>query len=212
MKAQLIATIATISISTSVAAQFTPNVISQTSTHQSRIRIIDNGTKLTIDDGKSTKTITANSLNALVLDVLDCKQAKLVNSKTLSGQRFVPQAISLDKKTGNLAVGVLFQECLETQQSAVFVLQPQGGGWDSYAIYRVQVPGKRRFPNDFSTYPLRSISGLGFLNGDLLVKHGDASGTEALLVFTPSKTPAGKYVGCVVTNPGESRNICPSVQ
>ena len=104
----------------------------------------------------------------------------------------------------------MLQECFDTQQSAVFILEPQGS-WRSYAIYRVQLPGIKKLSDEFSSYPFRTISQVGFLGNDLLVKHGDASGTEALVVFGNSKKPAGKYSGCLITSIGESQNICPIV-
>ncbi len=171
-------------------------------------QIVENGTKLRINYGRKTQTIKASSLSIRVLDALNCEQVKVSPQQRLSGQLFVKGAISFNRETGNLAVGVLLQECLETQVSAVFVLQPQKT-WASYAIYRVQVPGKRPLPNEFSSYPFSSITNLGYFGEKLLVEHGDASGTQAMLVFNPSRTPAGKYTGCIVTNQGEGTRLCP---
>ncbi|MDJ0797993.1 MAG: hypothetical protein QNJ51_14445 [Calothrix sp. MO_167.B12] len=176
--------------------------------HTPTAQVVDNGTKLKINYGRKTQTIKASSLNVGVLDTLNCKQVKILPQQKLSGKQFVKGAISFHPKTGNLAVGVLLQECLETQVSAVFVLQPQKS-WGSYAIYRVQIPGKRQLPDEFYTYPFSSITRLGYFGEKLLVEHGDASGAEAMLVFNPSRTPSGKYTGCVVTRQGEGLRLCP---
>ena len=173
--------------------------------------IVNNGTELKIQSGKTTQTIKASSLNVKVIDGVNCETLKTLPVQNVSGKRFVPQAVSFDPKTGNLAVGVVLQECVETQQSAVFVLQPQSS-WRNYATYPVQLPGEKTLPDEFSTYPLRTISQIGFFGDNLLIEHGDVSGTEALIVFGSSRTPAGKYSGCVVTSVGESRNICPNIK
>ena len=121
---------------------------------------------------------------------------------------FGTRALSIDPLTGNVAVGVVLQDCLETFTSAVFVIDPQSPG--SYAIYRVPVPGAKALPDEVSTFPLNAIQRVQYLDGDLLIKHGStAVSSEALLVFTPSTTPAGQYAGCVVTRQDEGRSLCP---
>ena len=175
-----------------------------------RANIVNNGTELKIQDGKTTQTIKASRLNLRVMDGLNCQARKILPSQRLSGKRFIPQGFGFDPKTGNLAVGVVLQECFDVQASAVFVLEPERS-WRSYAVYRVQLPGIKALSDEFSTYPFRSISKVGFFGNDLLVKHGDASGTEALVVFGSSSKPAGKYDGCLVTSVGEGHNICPTL-
>lgn len=207
-----------VSILFSVAAnaRTTQTTISQTISQKSpqslpTANIVNNGTELKIQNGETTQTIKASSLNVKVIDGVNCETLKTLPVQNVSGKRFVPQAFSFDPKTGNLAVGVLLQECVESQQSAVFVLQPQAN-WRNYAVYPVQLPGEKTLPDKFSTYSFRSISQVGFRNNDLRIKHGDVSEAEALVVFKPSQTPAGKYASCVVTSVGESGNICPNIK
>jgi hypothetical protein len=90
---------------------------------------------------------------------------------------------------------------------AVFIIDPQGP--QSHALYRLQVPGDRPLPHEFSSYGLSSISGLHYWGETLLVSHGDASGAAAM-IFPAANTPAGRYAGCVVTQPGEGAgSLCP---
>lgn len=205
----IIATIATLSIASSATAQLiktspgkdlNPNV--------PEIRVIQNGTKLRIYDGNIIQTIPANSLKVRVLESLTC-EGKQVKRQTLSGKKFFPQAVKLDKQTGNLAVGVLLQDCVGQNISAAFILQPQPN-WKNYVVHRVPVPGKSQLKSRFSTYPLGRIKVIGFIDGDLLIKHVDSTNSEALLVYSSSNKPLGKYAGCVVTKQSSSNSICPS--
>ncbi|MDJ0632853.1 MAG: hypothetical protein QNJ34_06650 [Xenococcaceae cyanobacterium MO_188.B29] len=108
-----------------------------------------------------------------------------------------------------MAVGVLMDECVETQYSAVFILKPQDS-WLDYEIYPVQLPGEKTLPDEFSSYSFRSISHIGFIGSHLMVEHGDASGFSKIELFAPSETSVGKYLGCTVTEWGErtEQNIC----
>ncbi|MGB3640236.1 MAG: hypothetical protein WBA39_22065 [Rivularia sp. (in: cyanobacteria)] len=205
----IIATIASLFIANSATAQLiqhTPVKIVNRSVP--KVRVVGNGTKLRIYDGKIIKTIQANSLKIRVLDSLSC-EGKLVQRRTLSGKKFSPNAIKLNTKTGNLAVGVLLQNCSNQNISAAFILQPKPN-WNNYVIHRVAVPGKRQINNRFSTYPLGKIKSIGFIDGNLLIKHTNFQDSEALLVYTTSNKPAGKYAGCIVTQLGKSNSICPS--
>lgn len=155
-----------------------------------------------------TNTIDITSWNINMLDALDCDSATLVPQKTFNG-RFIAGDPVVDPLTDNVAVSVVMEECFETQQTAVFVVDPQGVG--AYALYRVQVPGARPFPNEFSSYSFSSVSGLHYWDSTLLVRHGSASGAEALLVFRPDITPAGKFVACGLVTPGEGAQLlCPA--
>ncbi|BAY86845.1 hypothetical protein NIES267_63560 [Calothrix parasitica NIES-267] len=173
-----------------------------------RFQIIKNRTVLRIYDGKIIKNIRASSLRVRILDSQNCN-GKSVKRQTLSGKKFFPKAIKLDKRTGNLAVGVLLQNCAKQNISAVFILQPKPN-WSNYIVHRVAVPGKRQINDRFSTYPLRKIKVIGFIDGNLLIKHTSFKNSEALLVYKKSEKPTGKYAGCVVTQTGHSDNICPS--
>ncbi len=155
-----------------------------------------------------TNTIDISSWNINILDALDCESATQVPEKVFNAQRIVGNPV-VDPLTDNVAVSVLLEECFETQQSAVFVVDPQGVG--SYALYRVQVPGARPFPNEFSSYGFSSINDLLYWDSTLLVRHGSASGAEALLVFRPDITPAGKFAACGIVNPLDGATfLCPA--
>ena len=172
------------------------------------LRVIRNETTIRIYNGKIIKNIPARSLKVRVLDSQTC-QGKQVKRQTLSGKRFLTHAIEVDKQTGNLAVGVLLQDCLKQNISAVFILQPKPN-WNNYVVHRVAVPGAITINNRFSTYPLRSIKGLGFIDGNLIIKYANSDNSEAMLVYTSSNKPIGKYAGCVVTKQSKNNNICPS--
>ncbi len=205
----IIATILSISIPTSTTAQLIkPTLVKIENRSLTKARVVDNGAKLRIDDGKIIKTIPANSLKVRVLDSLNCA-GELVKRRTLSGTKFSAKAIKFDKTRGNLAVGVLLQNCSQQNISAVFILQPKPN-WNNYVIHRVAVPGKRQINNRFSTYPLGVIQRIGFIDDNLIIKHTDVGNSEALLIYTTSNKPAGKYAGCVVTQLGKSDTICPS--
>ena len=204
----IITAIATLSIATSATAQLrktapekklAPNV--------PKIQLIRNGTKLRVYQGKIIQTIAAKSLKVRVLESLTC-EGKQVKRQTLAGKKFIPQAVKLDKQTGNLAVGVLLQDCVGQNISAAFILQPQPN-WNNYVVHRVPVPGKSQLKSKFSTYPLGRIKLIGFIDGDLLIKHVDSTNSEALLVYSSSNKPVGKYAGCVVTKQSSNNSICP---
>ncbi|NEP17412.1 MAG: hypothetical protein F6J97_10980 [Leptolyngbya sp. SIO4C1] len=163
--------------------------------------VLDEGEQLRLSwpNGESN-TIDVDGWNIALLDALDCQTLTQVPQKTFTARRIIGTP-AVDAQTGNVAVPVLLEECVETQQSAIFVVDPQGVG--SYALYRVQVPGEQVFPNEFSSYPLNSITGVQYWDSSLLVRHGTASGAEALLVFRPGRTPAGEWVSCGVVTPGE---------
>jgi hypothetical protein len=173
-------------------------------------RLLNNRTQLELEWSGRKTTVNANSLNAQILDGVNCQRGTVEPRQTLSGQRFFSnRALAVDPLTGNVAVGVVMQDCLETFTSAVFVIDPQAPG--SYAIYRVQVPGARALGDEFSTFPLNSIERVRYLDGALLVRNGStAVESKALLVFTSGTTPAGKFAGCVVLAQGEGRSLCPT--
>ncbi|AFY52828.1 hypothetical protein Riv7116_0221 [Rivularia sp. PCC 7116] len=204
----LIAIFTTINIATPATAQLippTPVKINNPSIPD--VRVIRNGTTIRIYNGKIIKNIRAKSLKVRVLDSQTC-QGKQVQRQTLSGKRFLTQTIEVDKQTGNLAVGVLLQDCFKQKISAAFILQPEPN-WNNYIIHRVPIPGARKINNRFSTYPLRNIKGLGFVDGNLIIKYANSDNSEAMLVYTSSNKPIGKYAGCVVTKQSKNNNICP---
>ncbi|MEQ8962631.1 MAG: hypothetical protein RLP02_32765 [Coleofasciculus sp. C2-GNP5-27] len=169
------------------------------------VKIVSDGTQLQWEWQGETYSINVNELNVRLMDSVDPATYN-PTEKVMTGQRFVRDSISVDPETGNIAVGVVLDYFAATNFSAVFIIDPQPG---AYAIYRVQVPGSQPLPDEFSTYSLDTIDYVRFLDGDLLIKHGDASGTTALLVFKPANTPAMDYSGCVDLQIGESRSVCP---
>ena len=151
--------------------------------------------------------VTGSSWNVNVLNAFDCKSSSLVEQKTMEARRIVGEP-AVNGITGDVAVPVLLDSCIEVDQSAVFVLDPSEGG--GYSLYRAQLPGARSLPNEFSTYSLSSIAGVRYWDGSLLVRHGSASGAEALMIFRSGPTPAGDYAGCGVTRAGEGASVlCP---
>ena len=149
-------------------------------------------------DGKR-KIIRASQFSATLLDALDCSRLKIVDRLTLRGQFFV-NSPQIDPNSGKVAVAVVLSECVATQQSAIFVIDPS-------STSLLQIPGSRPLSNPNTTYGLSSIAGLQYLNGNLLVINSDASGTQSLLVFKPS----GKYRGCIELEKGEGRSLCPEL-
>ena len=155
-----------------------------------------------------TSTIDVSRWNISILDALDCSTLTQVDQKRLTVRRIIGSPV-VDPQTDNVAVPVLLEECVETQQTAVFIVDPQGIG--AHALYRVQVPGPRSLPHEFSSYALDSISGLQYWDSTLLIRHGSASGAEALLIFRPDRTPAGRFVGCGLLNELEgAARLCPA--
>lgn len=182
-----------------------PSLMASRPQNGTTARVRDDGATLEIRANRQQITLTPDDFDVRVLNAVNCQAAQVQPEQRLTGTRFFP-SVAVDAQTGNVAVGVLLQECYETQVSAVFVVDPQGSG---YALYRVQVPGPTAPRNELTTYPLNSITGLGYLNNELLIQQGDASGAEALLIYTTGNHPAGAYRGCVYTEPGESNRLCP---
>lgn len=171
-----------------------------------KARLSSDRTQLQLRWDGQRYAIDAEDISAQVLDAVDCNTAQIRDRQTLTGKWFFPESVSVDPVTGNVAVGVLLQECLATQTSAVVVIDPQPG---SYRTYTVRVPGARTLPDASSTFPLNGITATGFVGRDLAVRHGDASGSEAMLVFKNGTTPASMYAGCLYTVDGEGDRLCP---
>jgi hypothetical protein len=167
-----------------------------------KIEIIADGDRLRGQWHGETHTIDASELTVRILNTVDPQTYEPVDARDMSGNRII--SASVDSTTGNIALGVTLAQFADVDTSAVFIIDPQPGG---YGIYRVQVPGERPLPDEFSTNALSSIEYVKFVEGDLLVKQFDMSGSEALVVFTPSDTPAMEYAGCMNLQAGEGR-IC----
>ncbi len=205
----IIAIFSNIIIANSATAQLIPSTpVKAESIRAPQVRILANGTKLRIYDGKFIQNIKANSLKIRILDSLSC-DGKPVKRQTLSGKKFFNHAITLNKKTGDLAVGVLLQNCLKSHISAIFILQPKPN-WDNYVIHRVPIPGEQQINNRFSSYPLKNIQRIGFRDGKLWIKHAHLNNSEALLVYTSSNRQVEKHAPCFVTQQVTNNYSCPN--
>ena len=152
--------------------------------------------------------IAGSDWNINIVDALDCASTSVVDAKAMSAQRVVGE-VAVDSETGNIAIPVLLDSCLETDQSAVFILDPSEGG--GYSLYRTQLPGTRNFPNEFSSYAFSSILDVSYGKGLLYVQQGTASGAESVVVFRAGTTPAGTYAGCTTVNNSEGADrLCPA--
>lgn len=180
--------------------------------------VIDAGSAIRLDwpSGASNVIDVAGSDWSInVLNALDCNSLSLVEQKSLSAQRVVGNP-AVDEATGNVAVPVLLSSCVETDQSGIFVIDPDETG--GYSLYRTQLVGgasdqpfeQYSFPDEFSSYPFSSILDTRYWNGSLLVRQGSASGAESIIIFRPGRTPAGQYAGCGVVTVTEGADVlCP---
>ncbi|MEO0457647.1 MAG: hypothetical protein AAF152_13870 [Cyanobacteria bacterium P01_A01_bin.114] len=172
------------------------------------VSVLDEGAALRLawPDGQSN-TIEIGGWNMNILNALDCEALEIVPENVMFARRILGEP-AVDTNTGNVAVPILLNECVETQQTGVFIVEPQGA--ESYALYRAQVPGDRNLPDEFSSYPLDGISGIQYWDSILLVRHGSASGAEAILMFRPDVTPAGTFAGCGIISDEEGADrLCP---
>ncbi len=164
-------------------------------------QIISDGKQLKAEWLGKTFTINATDFTVRVMNAPDPKTGQIV-AKQMRGDRI--SAFAIHPTTGNIAVGVVLQYFAATTTSAVFIVDPQTGG---YAIYRVQVPGNRDLSDEFSTYALDVVQSVNFLEDNLFVKQIDAAGAQSLLVFKPRQTPAMKYAGSVSLKTAESNAL-----
>lgn len=151
--------------------------------------------------------VAGSNWNINILDALDCESFSLVDQKMMEAQRVMGEPV-VDDTTGNVAVPVLLSSCVETDQSALFVIDPNEGG--GYALYRAQLVGDRDLPNEFSSYAFSSIRDLRYWDGSLLVRQDSASGAASVVIFRPGQAPAGTYAGCAVVAVTEGSDVlCP---
>jgi len=170
------------------------------------VAVRNQGQQLYINHRGQETTVDVTSWTLELFQALDCSGPGIVPQKQVTAQRVIAAPV-IDPATGNIAVPVLLEECVETQQSAIFVVDPQGG---AYGLYRVQLPGERALPHEFASYPFASISGVHYWDSTLFVRQGDAAGNRALLVFEPGRTPAGTYAGCLLLEAIEGAGrLCP---
>ncbi|MBO0350809.1 hypothetical protein J0895_17405 [Phormidium pseudopriestleyi FRX01] len=169
------------------------------------VEIISDRKQLRGEWGGNTYTIDVDELNVLVLDSYDIETGNQVD-RELTGDLFAE--VTVNPLTGHIVVGVVLDYFAATTTSGIFIIDPQPGG---YAIYRAQVPGPRPFPNEFSTYGLRLISSLRFVEENLLVEYGDAASNISIMTFQPGNTPAMEYVNCVDVVVREGPGLCSRV-
>lgn len=176
---------------------------------------INNGADIRLDwpSGVSNViNVASGDWTLNILDAVDCSTLSLVDQKVMAAQRVVGTP-AVDQMTGNVAVPVLLDSCVDVDQSAVFVLDPTEGG--GYALYRTQLPGvglasqgeNRNFPNEFSSYSFSGIDDVRYLEGSLLVRQFSNAGSRALMIFRAGNTPAGAYAGCGVVTVGEGASV-----
>lgn len=179
------------------------------------VTVTDGGEGLRLDwpSGSSNMIDVASSQwNINVLNALDCESLSVVAQKTMEAQRIQGVPV-VNPQTGHIAVPVLLDSCVDTDQMAVFVLDPSEGG--GYALYRTQLPEARgplsdragSFPNEFSSYAYSTIVDMRYWYDSLLVRQGSASGAEAIMIFRPGRTPAGFYAGCAVVSNLEGASV-----
>ncbi|MEL6491796.1 MAG: hypothetical protein AAFQ95_17700, partial [Cyanobacteria bacterium J06621_3] len=171
------------------------------------------GIRLDWDSGSSNViNVTDSQWNITILNALDCESLSVVEQKLMTVER-VQGVPTVNAQTGHVAVPVLLDSCIETDQMGVFVLDPEEDG--SYALYRTQLPevrgplsaADRSFPDELSSYAYSTIVDMRYWDSSLLVHHGSASGAEAILVFRPGRSPAGFYAGCAVVNNQEGASV-----
>lgn len=169
------------------------------------VEIISDRKQLRGEWGGNTYTIDVDELKVFVLDTYDKETGNLVD-RDQSGDLFAQVAVN--PFTGHIVLGVVLDYFAATTTSGIFVLDPQSRG---YAIYRVQVPGRRPLPNEFSTYGVGDIKSLSFVEQNLRVEYGDAAGNSSILTFRPGNTPAMEYVNCVDVVVQEGPGLCARV-
>lgn len=158
--------------------------------------------QLIIDRGGKTSTFNAQDFRSEVMDSIDCQKTEKVDRQTLTVTNFMRDQMSINPRTGEIAIGVVFQYCALVQESAVVVLKSNSDG--SYQPRMLQVPGKQALSSN-ATYPLGYIKSLRYINNNLLVIHGSAAGAEAELEFRD-----GQFASCRVTVVGEGeQKVCP---
>jgi hypothetical protein len=171
-----------------------------------KIRVIPDASlspQLIIERGGTTSTFNAQDFRSEVMDSMDCQKTEKVDRQTLTVTNFMRDQMSMNPRTGEIAIGVIFQYCALVQESAVVVLKSNSDG--SYQPRMLQVPGKQALPSNNATYPLAYIKSLRYTNNNLLVIHGSAAGAEAELEFRD-----GAFASCRVTVAGEGeQKVCP---
>ncbi len=181
------------------------------------VTVINDGDDIRLDwpsGSSNVVNVAGSSWNINILNALDCESLSVVDQKMMMAQRVQGFPV-VEERTGNVAVPVLLDSCVDVDQTAVFVLDPAEGG--GYALYRTQLPpvlgslssGTFTFSNEFSSYAFGTILEMRYWNEALLVRQGAATGAEAISIFRAGRTPAGVYAGCGVVSDGEGAGaIC----
>jgi hypothetical protein len=207
MKAWMIA-LGLLPLSVGLFASANPPLEAPDNSFLPTVSVLDDGTQLRLDweNGAST-TIAIQEWNINVLNALDCEAAALVDEQVFTARHIIATP-AVDPLTGNVAVPVLLNECLETQQMAVFIVDAHPS--EGYALYRAQLPGERTLPHEFSSYPFSSIQKVQYTDSALHVWHSSASGAEAMVTFSPSISPANQFESCDITQTNEGADrLCP---
>ncbi len=166
------------------------------------IEIISDRQQLRGEWGEKTYTIDVHELTVLVLDTYDLETGNSID-RELSGTIFVDAVVN--PLTGHIVAAVELDYVASIITSGIFIIEPQAEG---YAIYPVQVPGPKAFPNEFSTYGLGGISSLNFVEDTLLVTYSNAASNTSIMTFKPGNTPAMEYLNCVDVVIGEGGGLC----
>ncbi len=170
-------------------------------------QVVNNRQAIQVTHNGTTRTIDTRNWDITIIDALDCDQLDQVPSKRLNVLRLTDY-VAVNEFTGQVAVGALLSECVETHQSAVFVVEPSESG--DWSVYRLMVPGPKTLPNGSSSYPLFSLSGLSYMDGHLLVGENTVADNAAVLLFKAGPKTAGTYVDCLELKQSENPNgLCP---
>ena len=152
--------------------------------------------QLIVEQEGKTHTFKAQDLQVEVMDSVNCQKMTQVDRQALTVNNFMRDQVSTNPQTGEIAIGVILQYCALTQESAIVLLRPKTGG--GYQPVMLQVPGRMALSSNNATYPLATIKDVRYTNGNLAIKHGNAAGAEAELVFR-----AGELASCRVITAGE---------
>lgn len=190
-----------------------PSSLSESASVQNlpMVTVINDGADIRLDwpsGSSNVVNVAEGDWTINILNALDCESLSVVEQKTMEAQR-VQGTPAVDEATGNIAVPVLLDACIEVDQMAVFVLDPAEGG--GYALYRTQLPPVQgvlspelfSFSNEFSSYAFSTIVEMRYWDTSLLVRQGIATDAEGISIFRAGPTPAGIYSGCGLVNDAE---------
>lgn len=129
-----------------------------------------------------TFTINASEIAFNVMNHLDCANFT-EKEQIVEPAGFFKDSQTIDPTTGNFAIAVDLGYCAASQQTGILLVdtQPNGQGF-----YRLQVPGDKSLPNEFSTYAIEGLKKLEYLSdGSLQVIDSTACGASTFRQFSP---------------------------